>query len=114
VCVTKPSGTRSTTLRSSTSGQIDLLKRVSAAGGPARDMLARKRRQIATVLNRIRPMLRADGLDVDVIEVQTHGASVRLTGVSGTWCQGAPLNFHTDLERVLRQTIARFGDLQLV
>lgn len=77
-------------------------------------MLARKRRQIATVLNRIRPMLRADGLDVDVIEVQTHGASVRLTGVSGTWCQGAPLNFHTDLERVLRQTIARFGDLQLV
>jgi Fe-S cluster biogenesis protein NfuA len=95
-----------------TADQVGILKRVSAAhvGG---DVLAYNRRRIETVLNRIRPMLRADGLDVEVVDVWRRGASVHLTGAS-SWCQGAPLNFHTDLEAALRQTMGRFEDLRLV
>jgi Fe-S cluster biogenesis protein NfuA len=92
---------------------MHILKRVSAAHVGGSDVLARNRRRIETVLNRIRPMLRADGLDVEVVDVWPRCASVHMTGVS-TWCPGAPLNFHTDLEAALRQTMGRFEELRLV
>jgi Fe-S cluster biogenesis protein NfuA len=83
------------------------LKGFSAAHVGGHDVLARNRRRIETVLNRIRPMLRADGLDVDVVDVWRRGASVHLTGAS-SWCQGAPLNFH----RILKQrSVGQWDDL---
>jgi Fe-S cluster biogenesis protein NfuA len=94
--------------------QRRILKRVSAAHVGGRDLLARNRRRIETVLDRIRPMLRADGLDVEVVDVWRHGASVLMAGASSTWCKGASLNFHTDVEAALRRNMGRFEDLRLV
>ena len=96
-----------------TSGQKDILKRVSLSHVGGSDVLTRNRRRIETVLNGIRPLLRSDGLDVELVEVRPRGVSVHMTGVSSTWCKGATLNFHTDLEAELRRTIGRL-DLRLV
>jgi Fe-S cluster biogenesis protein NfuA len=40
-----------------------------------------ERKPIKTVLNRIRPLLQADGGEVELVEVRDNGASVRLTGL---------------------------------
>ena len=101
-------------VRHLTADQLHILKRVNATHVSGCDVLARNRRRIETVLNRIRPMLRADGLDVELVDVWRHGASIHMIGVSSAWCKGAALNLHTDLEIVLRQAIGRFGDLRLV
>jgi Fe-S cluster biogenesis protein NfuA len=74
--------------------------------------LDRKREQIQTALNRIRPLLRADGVDVELVEVRDNSASVRLTGLC-VQCGTGPLNFHTGLEQLLREEIEECGDLQL-
>jgi Fe-S cluster biogenesis protein NfuA len=65
----------------------------------------RKDERIATVLNRIRPLLRADGVDLELVEVRDDGASVRLTGLC-VRCGTVPLNVHTGLE-VEGSTISR-------
>jgi Fe-S cluster biogenesis protein NfuA len=69
--------------------------------------------RIETVLNRIRPLLQADGVHVELVDVSESGASVRLTG-SAVQCPTAPLNFQTGLEQLLRQEIEGFGELRLI
>ena len=71
----------------------------------------RKRERIETALNRIRPLLKADGVDVEIVEVRDNGASVRLTGVCAR-CGTGPLNFYTGLEAMLREEIEGFGELR--
>ena len=68
---------------------------------------------IQRVLDRIRPILQADGMNVELIEVRDHDASVRLTGLNAK-CAGAPLTLQAGLEEALRQEIRDFGELQLV
>jgi Fe-S cluster biogenesis protein NfuA len=72
----------------------------------------RKRERIEIALNRIRPRLQADGVDVELVEVRGNGASVRLTGLC-VQCGAGLLNFHTGLEQMLREDIEEFGDLRL-
>jgi Fe-S cluster biogenesis protein NfuA len=71
----------------------------------------RKRERIETALNRIRPLLKADGVDVEIVEVRDNGASVRLTGLCAR-CGTGPLNFYTGLEAMLREEIEGFGELR--
>jgi Fe-S cluster biogenesis protein NfuA len=68
---------------------------------------------ILGVLDRIRPTLQADGVDVELLEVQNNNARVRLTGLSSR-CASARLTMQTGLEEVLRTEIRDFGELQLV
>lgn len=68
---------------------------------------------IEAVLGRIRPILQADGVTVELIEVQDTNASIRLTGVDAR-CAGAQLTLQTGLEEALRQEIRDFGELQLI
>ena len=70
-----------------------------------------KRERIETALNRIRPLLKADGVDVEIVEVRDNGASVRLTGLCAR-CGTGPLNFYTGLEAMLREEIEGFGELR--
>ena len=70
------------------------------------------RERIEIVLNRIRPLLQADGVEVELVEVRDNGASVRLTGLC-VQCGTGPLNFQTGLEQMLREEIEGFGDLRL-
>jgi Fe-S cluster biogenesis protein NfuA len=71
-----------------------------------------RRARIEAVLARIRPLLRADGADVELIDVHGNGASVRFTGLCGV-CASAPLSLHTDLNELLREEIAGFDELRL-
>jgi len=87
----------------------------SATDGPRHRLCAMsaERARIETVLNRIRPLLRADGADVELIDVQKNGASVRFTGFCGQ-CVSAPLTMHTGLTDVLRAEIPDFDLLRIV
>jgi NifU-like protein len=68
---------------------------------------------ILVVLDRIRPTLQADGVHVELLDVQGHDVRIRLTGLC-TSCAGARLTMQTGLEEVLRGQIRDFGELQLV
>jgi Fe-S cluster biogenesis protein NfuA len=72
-----------------------------------------ERARIEAVLNRIRPLLQADGADVELVDVREDGASVRFTGLCGQ-CGAAPLTMHTGLSDLLREEIPEFGELRLV
>ena len=68
---------------------------------------------IEAVLDRIRPVLRADGADVELVDVLSSGASVRFTGLCGQ-CVSAPLTMHTGLTEILREEVPGFGVLRIV
>jgi len=71
------------------------------------------RARIEAVLDRIRPLLQTDGVDVELIDVRDDVASVRFTGLCSQ-CGGAALTMHTGLSELLRQEIPEFGELRLV
>ena len=68
---------------------------------------------ILGVLDRIRPILRADGVEVELLDVQEKSARIRLTGICPT-CASGRLSMQTGLEEALRAAIRDFGELQLV
>jgi Fe-S cluster biogenesis protein NfuA len=71
-----------------------------------------ERARIEAVLNRIRPLLQADGADVELVDVRGDGASVHFTGLC---CQcAAALTMHTGLSDLLHEEIPEFGELRLV
>ena len=69
--------------------------------------------RVEAVLQRIRPMMQADGGDIELVEVQGKIARVRLAGVCAR-CPSAHLTLHMGVERVLRAEIEDFQELQLV
>jgi Fe-S cluster biogenesis protein NfuA len=72
-----------------------------------------ERARIEAVLNRIRPVLQADGANVELLEVRADGASVHFTGLCGQ-CGTAPMTMHTGLSEILREEIREFSELRLV
>ena len=68
---------------------------------------------ILTVLDRIRPVLEADGMNVELLDVQDKNARIRLTGLCAR-CGSAPLTLQSGLEEALRHEIRDFGEVQLV
>jgi Fe-S cluster biogenesis protein NfuA len=68
---------------------------------------------ILGVLDRIRPILRADGIEVELLEVQENNARIRLTGICPR-CASGRLSMQTGLEEALRAAIRDFGELQLL
>lgn len=62
------------------------------------------RDKIEEVLNQIRPSLRADGGDVELVDVKDGTVSVKLTGA----CSGCPMSTLTlknGIERLLKEEI---------
>jgi Fe-S cluster biogenesis protein NfuA len=74
-------------------------------------MLSRDR--VESVLQRIRPLLQADGGDIELVNVFGNSASVRLTGMC-SGCPSAHLTLHMGVEMALREEIGDFEELQLV
>jgi len=71
------------------------------------------RERVEAVIDCIRPMLQADGGDIELVEIDGNSARVRLTGM----CAGCPfahLTIHTGLERALREHIEDFGELHVL
>ncbi len=72
-----------------------------------------EREHIEAVLSRIRPLLQADGADVELVDVREDCISVRFTGLCDR-CATAQLSMHTGLSELLREEIPTFGELRLV
>jgi len=75
----------------------------------AHDLYLAKR--VTDVLNRIRPLVQGDGVDIQLAAVQDRCVTLRITGAL---CAAAPLNFQEGLEEVLRQEIAGLGEVRLL
>lgn len=71
------------------------------------------REDIEGVLDRVRPFLRADGGDIELVEVDGASAGVRLTGMCAG-CPSAYMTLHVGIEGALRQTFPAFRTLRLV
>lgn len=74
-------------------------------------MLSRDR--VEAVLHRIRPMMQADGGDIELVEVRGNDARVRFTGACAD-CPSANMTLHMGVEMALRAEIEDFGELHLV
>jgi len=63
------------------------------------------REQVEEVLNQVRPMLQADGGDVELVEVAEDGVvSVKLTGACGS-CPMSTMTLKMGIERALKERI---------
>lgn len=71
------------------------------------------RERIEAVLDRIRPTMRADGGDIELVDVLGNSARVRLTGMCAR-CPSAYMTLYGGVERALRREIAEFDELQVV
>ena len=74
-------------------------------------MIARE--QVESVLDRIRPAMRADGGDIELIDVRGNTAHVRLTGMCAR-CPSGYMTLYAGVERALRREIPEFARLQVV
>ena len=71
------------------------------------------RDRVEGVLGRIRPMLQADGGDIELVEVYGNSARVRFTGMCAG-CPSAHLTLYMGVEMALRADIEEFEELQLL
>ena len=62
------------------------------------------RQKVEAVLEKVRPGLRADGGDVELIDVNEGVVTVRLTGACGG-CPMATVTLKNGIERVLREQV---------
>ena len=74
-------------------------------------MISRER--VESVLDRIRPAMRADGGDIELIDVLGNTAHVRLTGMCAR-CPSGYMTLYVGVERALRREIPEFARLQVV
>ncbi|MBI9080135.1 MAG: NifU family protein [Pseudodesulfovibrio sp.] len=72
------------------------------------------RERVEEVLNKVRPMLQADGGDVELVDITDSGiVQVRLTGA----CKGCPMSQMTlrnGIERVILKEIAEVKGVEAV
>ena len=62
------------------------------------------RQKVEAVLEKVRPSLRADGGDVELIDVNEGVVTVRLTGACGG-CPMPTVTLKNGIERVLREQV---------
>jgi Fe-S cluster biogenesis protein NfuA len=71
------------------------------------------KKKVENALNEIRPMLQADGGDVELVEVDGNVVKVRLQGA----CAGCPMSQMTlknGIERVLKEKIPEIESVEAV
>ena len=73
-------------------------------------MLTRER--VESVLNRVRPFMRADGGDIELVDVVGNSAEVKLTGMCAG-CPSAHITLYLGVENALREEIPEFESLVL-
>ena len=62
------------------------------------------REQVQNVINQIRPMLQADGGDIELVDVEDGVVKVRLQGACAG-CPGAQMTLKMAVERKLKEQI---------
>ena len=71
------------------------------------------REQIEAALEKIRPTLRADGGDVELVDVKDGVVTVRLTGACGS-CPMSTMTLRMGVERVIRKEVPEIKELVAV
>lgn len=71
------------------------------------------REEVENVLQQIRPFLRADGGDIELVDVDRNGAVVRLTGMCAG-CPSAHMTLTVGVEAALRDALPGFASLRHV
>ncbi|HEY4672409.1 MAG TPA: NifU family protein [Gemmatimonadaceae bacterium] len=71
------------------------------------------RESVEAVLARIRPLMQADGGDIELVSVTGNNANVRLTGMCAG-CPSAHMTLYMGVEMALREEIQGFEQLQVV
>ena len=66
--------------------------------------------RIGSILERVRPLLQADGGDIVLLEVVGTKARVRLTGKCAG-CPSAALTLHLGVEMAIKEEIPEFSEL---
>ena len=69
--------------------------------------------KVEAALEKIRPGLRADGGDVELVNVQDGIATVRLTGACGS-CPMSTMTLRMGVERVIKQEVPEIKELVAV
>ena len=68
------------------------------------------RERVESVLQRVRPFLRADGGDIELVAVRGNSAVVRLSGRCAQ-CPSARMTLNRGIEVALRDAMPDFGGL---
>jgi Fe-S cluster biogenesis protein NfuA len=71
------------------------------------------RSDIEVVLDRVRPLLQADGGDIELVDVSGRKAYVRLS-VRCAGCPSAHLTLHIGIEMAIREAVPDFDQLVVV
>jgi Fe-S cluster biogenesis protein NfuA len=66
--------------------------------------------RVAAILERVRPLLQADGGDIVLLEVIGTKAKVRLVGKCAG-CPSAALTLHLGVEMAIKEEIPEFSEL---
>ncbi len=71
------------------------------------------REKVEAALEKIRPALRADGGDVELVDVKDGVVTVRLTGACGS-CPMATMTLRMGVERVIKKEVPEIKELVAV
>ncbi len=66
--------------------------------------------RVEAALEKIRPALRADGGDVELVDVKDGVATVRLTGACGS-CPMSTMTLKMGVERVVKEEVPEIKEL---
>jgi Fe-S cluster biogenesis protein NfuA len=69
--------------------------------------------RVEAALEKIRPNLRADGGDVELVDVQDGIATVKLTGACGS-CPMSTMTLRMGVERVIKEDVPEIKELVAV
>ncbi len=69
--------------------------------------------KVEAALDKIRPALRADGGDVELVDVKDGVATVRLTGACGS-CPMSTMTLKMGVERVVKEEVPEIKELVAV
>jgi len=70
------------------------------------------RERVEEVLERVRPFMRADGGDIELLEVEGNSARIRLAGMC-VGCPSAHLTLYLGVEAALRDEMPEFENLHV-
>ena len=68
--------------------------------------------RVESMLARVRPFMRADGGDIELLDIAGNSADVRLTGMCAG-CPSAHMTLYLGLETALREEMPEFEALRL-
>jgi Fe-S cluster biogenesis protein NfuA len=92
---------------------VIILKEALAPKKNAMEEVNRMRENVEKALEKIRPALRADGGDIELIDVVDGVVKVRLTGACGG-CPMSQMTLKMGVEKVLKQQVPEVKSVETV